>query len=196
MAFLPADLKKLNYRNDLWKKLIHPKYGESITFVGFARPALGAIPPISEMQARFVSLLIAQRVDLPHPSEIEDTIIKDRNYEEWCFPFDHKRLPSLCSYLETMTDWSYFTGCAIPMWDLMLKDPKLLYRIIFGPIIPSQYNLFRSDKTTDYKKVRSSLFVTEIMPVLLQSYNVLLLAGAATISNLGLCEPLIGFRFK
>ena len=41
-SFLPPQFRKIKYRNDLWKKTFHPKYGTSIAFVGFARPNVGA----------------------------------------------------------------------------------------------------------------------------------------------------------
>ena len=98
-SFLPPDLANVNYRNELWKKTIHPRYGNRIAFIGFARPNIGAIPPISEMQTRFVALAVAGRVKTPSNEEMKMSIDAERAYEEWMFPMDYKRVPSLCSYL-------------------------------------------------------------------------------------------------
>jgi len=38
---------------------------ESVAFIGFQRPGIGAIPPISELQAMFWTLLILGKIDVP-----------------------------------------------------------------------------------------------------------------------------------
>ena len=142
IPYLPSELADLNVRNDLWKKTIHPHFGIRITFIGFVRPNIGAIPPISEMQARFVTLAIAGKIELPSVKEMKETIADERAYEEWLFPFDHERVPSLWNYLETMTDWARILNCDVSFWKILLTDPWLFQRVIFGPVLVAQYRLF------------------------------------------------------
>ena len=142
IPYLPSELADLNVRNDLWKKTIHPHFGDRIAFIGFVRPNIGAIPPISEMQARFVALAFAGRIELPSVKEMKETIADERAYEEWLFPFDHERVPSLCSYLETMTGWARILNCDLSFWRILMTDPWLFQRVIFGPVLAAQYRLF------------------------------------------------------
>ena len=127
---------------NIYKKTIHPKYGCQISFIGFARPSVGSIPPISELQARFVSLAIAGRVKIPTKVNLLEQISIDRKFEEFIFTNDSERLPSLCSYLETITDWASMLGCDVQFWRLLVRRPTLLYRIFFGQILPTQFRLF------------------------------------------------------
>ena len=42
-----------------------PILGASLAFIGFVRPAFGAIPPLAELQARWFALLLSGEVKLP-----------------------------------------------------------------------------------------------------------------------------------
>ena len=154
IPYLPSELADLNVRNDLWKKTIHPHFGNRIAFIGFVRPNIGANPPVSEMQARFVALAIAGRIDIPSAEEMKETIAAERAYEEWLFPFDHKRVSSLCSYLETMTGWARILNCDVSYWKILRADPWLFQRVIFGPVLAAQYRLFGEGMFDIAKKER------------------------------------------
>ena len=140
-SFLPSEFRKLQYRNDLWKKTFHPQFGIRIAFVGFARPNVGSIPPIAELQARFTALAFAERVTLPSLEEMEGLLKIDRDYEEWLFPWDYERVQSLCSYMETLMSWSRLLGCDIDLGRL-IRNPRIAGRVMFGPLIPAQFRLF------------------------------------------------------
>ena len=52
--------------------LIFPgPYAPEISFLGSARPAFGAIPPMSEMQARYLAMVLNREVSLPSVEEME-----------------------------------------------------------------------------------------------------------------------------
>ena len=58
-------------RRGLFKHMFSPRWRERMAFIGFARPGFGAIPPISELQARYWALLVAgKRVLPPHDTMI------------------------------------------------------------------------------------------------------------------------------
>ncbi len=54
-----------------------PTLGASLAFIGFVRPAFGAIPPLAELQARWFALLLSDEVNLPSISEM------NRSIESW-----------------------------------------------------------------------------------------------------------------
>lgn len=65
--------------NDFYLGCLHPRF-ESLFLVGFARPIIGSIPPISEMQARYVVGLMSRKYKRPaniealHKEEQEDLL--------------------------------------------------------------------------------------------------------------------------
>ena len=50
---------------DLYKHMINPALGPSLSYIGWARPAEGGVPAISEMQARYLALLLSGERSLP-----------------------------------------------------------------------------------------------------------------------------------
>jgi len=192
LSIMPKDLQTLNYRNDLWMKSIHPKYGDRLAFIGFNRPAIGAIPPLAELTARYVALMMAERLQLPD----EDFLMKDvkrvRDYEEWLFPFDAKRLHGLCSYFETWIMLSREIGCDIRFMNLLLTDPVLFHRLLFCQIIPASARFFGYG--ADYKTAREAVTITHMVPFPTQLIKTFLLLFSCVAAQLGMAEPPTGFN--
>ena len=133
-SFLPPDLANVQTTAmSCGRKRFILDMETVIAFIGFARPNIGAIPPISEMQTRFVALAVAGRVQTPSNEEMKMSIDAERAYEEWMFPMDYKRVPSLCSYLETIKSWAFILNCDVCYWKLLFISPGLLQRVVFGP---------------------------------------------------------------
>ena len=53
-----------------------PAIGSSLGFVGFVRPAHGAIPPMSELQARYFGLVLSGRAELPPEKAMRESIAR------------------------------------------------------------------------------------------------------------------------
>ena len=211
-SFLPPQFRKIKYRNDLWKKTFHPKFGTSIAFVGFARPNVGSIPPIAELQARFTALAFADRVSLPLSEDMESMIKIDKEYEEWLFPCDYERVQSLCSYMETLMDWSRMLGCDIDLTRL-LRNPRMASQVIFGPLIPAQLRLFGAGiilyndchsnfssfhnlmihfPGSDHSSSMSALTLANTIPFLQKQVLLCMMLSIGTLANFGLADPPIG----
>merc|ERR1711874_130699 len=43
----------------LYKRVFAPRCGASLAFIGFARPQIGAMPPIAELQGRWFAAVLA-----------------------------------------------------------------------------------------------------------------------------------------
>jgi len=192
MSIMPEDLQNLNYRNDLWRRCIHPKYGERLAFIGFARPAVGAIPPLSEMAARYTALMMAGRLPLHSVEQMQKDIQQDREYDEWLFPYDAKRLPGLVSHFETWTTWQRETGTDIRWLTLLFTDPVLFHRLLFCQLIPAQARLFGYG--SDYKQARKALTITGMVTFHVQCIKAFLLLLSACIAQLGLTDVPYGFN--
>merc|ERR1712113_939847 len=71
---------------ELFKNVFHPKLGKSLAFIGFARPQLGAMPPIAELQARWFSAVLDEKVELPSKDEMRREMDADQaRYNEKIF---------------------------------------------------------------------------------------------------------------
>lgn len=62
----------------LYKQIFHPNYGSEVAYFGFARPAFGSIPPTSEMQSRFYSMVVNGDLDLPCKAKMEKVALEDK----------------------------------------------------------------------------------------------------------------------
>ena len=136
-----AELSKLAQqpRNHLYHHMISPEHGSRIVFGGFARPAFGAIPPMSEMQARFFSALVTGQVDLPTIETMQQRITEQAAIGRLQFGHHANRIHSLTDYLRYMDGIANEIG-VLPR-GLLLKNPSLWKRINGGPLNGAQYRL-------------------------------------------------------
>jgi len=192
MSMFPKDLHDVHYRNDLWRKCIHPKYGDRLAFIGFSRPAIGAIPPIAEASSRYTALLMAGRMALHSKETMQKDIQQDVEYEEWLFPYDAKRLPGIGSYFETWTTWQRENGTDIRWLTLLFTDPFLFHRLLFCQIIAAQGRLFGHG--SDYAQARKAVSITGMVPLHVQCIKTFLLLTSCCVAQLGLTDCPYGFN--
>lgn len=140
----------LRPRSTLYKHCIYPETGSTLFFMGLARPAFGAIPPIAEMQARWFALLCTGAVSLPPRSQMEQAIKDDDKEARAQFPDDAERLRSLTDYLRMMDELATLIGCRPTGW--LVKDPRLWWRQMLCPIGGSQYRLAGPQAKPDIAK--------------------------------------------
>jgi dimethylaniline monooxygenase (N-oxide forming) len=124
----------------LYRSCFAPEVGSSLAFVGFVRPPIGAIPPMAEMQARYVARVLAGRLALPAPAEMtrhtEEAVRGRAAYHAAVFG----RIPHLMDYSTYMESLAEEIGCKPCMRDLW-RSPLLLFRLYAVPYCASQYRL-------------------------------------------------------
>lgn len=76
--YLPSDLARVHDLDqiDLYRHVFSPD-AEGLAFVGMCRVA-GPVPPVVEMQARWIARVLAGRTELPHPGEMRRAIAARR----------------------------------------------------------------------------------------------------------------------
>lgn len=80
--------------------MIDLNIGPSLVFIGFQRPAFGAVPPLSELSARYWALLLTgERTFDAAAAKIATN--SDRQYHQNLFSRD-RRLTSLVQYQRSM----------------------------------------------------------------------------------------------
>jgi hypothetical protein len=119
----------------------NPAAGASLGFIGFLRPAFGAIPPLAELQARWFARL--QSGNLALPSEIE----MRRSIEQWAHSRRHTfravrgRLDELVDYTPFCDALASQIGCK-PAWpDIRRESRRFRRRFFAGPFVAAQYRL-------------------------------------------------------
>lgn len=125
---------------ELFKNVFHPKLGESFAFIGFARPQLGAMPPIAELQARWFGAVLDGEARLPSPEEMEAEMAADRvQYGSRIFA---SRLRSSVDFGRYTADVARRAGC-FPDIGLraFFSDFALWQAFWFGPVLPQAYRI-------------------------------------------------------
>jgi dimethylaniline monooxygenase (N-oxide forming) len=138
-----------NPRN-LFKNMIHPMYGLRVVLIGWARPTQGGFPTCSEMQARYLSLLLAGKKNIPSKSLMSETILKDTYYYENLFS-ESKEITSLVNYHDYIKEMSKLIGCKPNFYNI--KNFSLLRKFVFGSQLASFYRLSDSDDNDEIRRV-------------------------------------------
>jgi dimethylaniline monooxygenase (N-oxide forming) len=116
------------------------EYRESLAFIGFIRPPLGAIPPMAEMQARYFARVSSGHCHLSsRPVMAADTsrrLDKRRVFFHRVF----NRLPHLVDFSAYMDELAELIGCK-PRFRDFWQRPKLLLKLYTAPFAAVQYRL-------------------------------------------------------
>ena len=125
-----------------FKHMIAPEVGPSVAFIGFARPAFGAIPPMSEMSARYWAMLLAGELRLPERGRLEELIARERGAEERQFSRDAKRIDTLTHYHTFMDGLAALIGCRPRLTQLRRERRGVWERAVHSALCGAQYRLF------------------------------------------------------
>eukprot|EP01135_Chromosphaera_perkinsii_P002047 Nk52_evm8s216 gene=Nk52_evmTU8s216 len=124
---------------EMFRHMFDCRYGSSLAWVGYARPAIGSQFPIMEMQARYYALVAAGKLSLPSLDEMKKDIVLWKKCNEEQFGLHATSIPTLVDYLHYMDGMASLVECQPPLMHLLLTQPMLWYRIVYGPIQASQY---------------------------------------------------------
>eukprot|EP00904_Undaria_pinnatifida_P001516 jgi/Undpi1/11365/HiC_scaffold_30.g13662.m1 len=125
----------------LYKQIFHPNYNGEIAYFGFARPAFGSIPPTSEMQSRFYSMVMNGDLKLPCRGKMVEVALEDKAQYDWRFGYDAKRVKGLVDFQIYTDDLAKEMGVLPPLMKIFFQKPKLWMSIMFGPFTMHQYRL-------------------------------------------------------
>ena len=113
--------------------------GPSLAFIGYARPAFGAIPPLSELSARYWAMLLTGERTIGPSARMEVDV--DRTYEERLFARDARRVQCLVQYHRTMDNLARLIGCLPPLKELRAHHPDIFARVMHSSLSGVQYRL-------------------------------------------------------
>ena len=137
------------YKTDLIKKMIPQNYPD-IAFIGFARPTMGSIASIAEIQSWWVSQYFINKLNY-----------KNRNYT-WIrtnnpIDLNNDFINSLVIGQYYMKDLALDMNISPNLINIFLTDIKLWFHIITSTTIPTTYRL---NGTFKHKNSRDILFDT------------------------------------
>lgn len=128
--------------SELWHLMYSPEHRERLVFIGYARPAIGAIPPIAEIQARYAALVTSGQRVLPTPE------VMAREWRERlsarAISFNEPRIVALVDWIPYMDHLAEKIGCRVRARDLLLR-PKLAWLLATGTMMVAQYRLTGPD---------------------------------------------------
>ena len=128
--------------HDLYKHCVHPNIGDELFFIGFARPCFGAIPPLSEMQARWYALLCSKKLSLP---DKQTMIRQSKEYVQYLetryTAYRTNRIVSLTDHGVYLDELARAIGCRPPLMKMFFTEPYIWLKCMCGPLINAQYRL-------------------------------------------------------
>jgi dimethylaniline monooxygenase (N-oxide forming) len=140
VPFLPEPLRDTDPRT-LFKHMIHPGHGDSLAWIGLARPGFGSQFPIMEMQARYFALLASGAKTLPDEATLVATI--ERESSKFLRQFGHnaRRIRNLVDYPQFMDGLAALIGCEPPLVRSFFLRPRLWWHMVYGPTQATQFRL-------------------------------------------------------
>lgn len=119
----------------------HPEVGASLGFLGFLRPAFGAIPPLAELQARWFALLLGGKRTLPSTEAMHESIACWTHYRAHVFRAVRGRLEHLVDHIPFCDALADQIGCK-PTWaDIRRQGRRFRRNFIAAPFVAAQYRL-------------------------------------------------------
>jgi len=114
---------------------------EGIAFVGFVRPGVGSIPPMAEMQARYLALLLSGKRAKPSGAKMRRVIAEQRARDSIQYPADADRLTGLTDFYRFLSTMAREIGCEPSTISLLLRSPKTFYKLHCACLCAAQYRL-------------------------------------------------------
>jgi dimethylaniline monooxygenase (N-oxide forming) len=149
----------------------NPDASPTLGFIGFLRPAFGAIPPLAELQARWFALVLSGTLALPTVDVMREAIERSTRFRSHVFRAVRERLDYLVDYTPFCDELASQIGCK-PTWRVVRQE-KLSFRLRFfaAPFVAAQYRLIGPHARPDLARaVIARLPITHPLPDLVNLY--------------------------
>ena len=182
--FLDASAAPANSSNALYEYMFDTRFREKLAFIGFVRPGVGTVPAISELQGRYLGLILNGTITLPGADAMCADVKRQREVARATFPLDFDRLPQLVDY------YPYLMGLAKKMRILpvqsrhFLADPRLWYKANFAFLCPAIFRLHGPGAKV--KLVAPTLRALPTMPLSILFLEALLHLGSRLLPGPGI----------
>ena len=151
--------------------LINPSLGPSFGFIGFVRPAYGAIPPLAELQARYFALLQSGKAKLPPDDQIERSIEAQQAFRRHHFRAVQGRLPHLVDFTSFADEVASWVGCKPTVDAVRAEGLGFRIRFFASAFVAAQYRLVGPHAKPDLaREVIGGLPISHPAPMLTLFY--------------------------
>ncbi|CAI9567200.1 unnamed protein product [Staurois parvus] len=132
--------------------MVFPAHLEKPTmaFVGCIQP-IGAVMPVSEIQARWATRVFQGLAKLPSMAEMKEEINKRKEDMQSRYVKSERHTIQV-DYVPYMDEVAVEVGCKPDIKQFLLSDPKLAWEIFFGPCTPYQYRICGPGQWKDARK--------------------------------------------
>jgi len=135
--FEPGSLK-FSCLSTLYKYAFPTEHGDELAFFGFARPHIGSIPMMAELQARVFAKMVSGADVLPPKGEREMEVAEAK--ARWAADFGESRLRTMVNWIQYCDSLANLIGCR-PAPELLLSDPALAVKLVAGPFTSFHYRI-------------------------------------------------------
>ena len=136
--FLPIEQEEWNWQN-LYKKIYHPELPQ-IGFIGFARPDIGSMVPIAELQARYFAGISSGRLQFPEPAQLQKSIATDKEKIKKIKPLVYEQVTGIVPHVAYLYELAELIGCRPSLLKLLTK-PTALWGVLFGTICGPHFRI-------------------------------------------------------
>ncbi|XP_028587996.2 flavin-containing monooxygenase 5-like [Podarcis muralis] len=138
--FLGNSVRVIENQTALYKFVFPPHLEQpTLAIIGLVQP-LGAIMPISELQARWAVRVFKGLAKIPSISGMMSDITRTSAAMAKRYVKSQRHTIQV-DYIEYMDELACLVGVKPSVWPLFLSDPKLAWELLFGPCTPYQYRL-------------------------------------------------------
>lgn len=138
--FLDAETVKVEKKFPrLYQLVFPPDMPCTLAVIGLVQP-FGALPPVLEMQARAATAVFSGKSRLPSPEDMEQWLELRQQFIKAKY-VDSPRFNIQIYFIQYLDELSSMIGCKPQLWKYFLTNPKLWYKLVFGPATPSQWRL-------------------------------------------------------
>ena len=125
----------------------------TLAFCGFARPTLGSLPMVSEMQARLIANVFSDKINLP--MDMKAISDKDREKSNIDFKDTSLRLNYLVNTYYYNDELADLMGIKPNMGKLLFTNPYWCFHLLINPWTHFHYTLF--DKNERYRSIAEKM---------------------------------------
>ena len=122
-----------------WFKYIFYNETPSLAFVGFARPLIGSIPGLAELQSRYVAKVFSGACRLPGPAERRAITERDAGFWDHQFRDTSLRIGGLVDHFVYADQLARLIGCRPNFAKLFFSSPRRWWQAITAPWNGSQF---------------------------------------------------------
>ncbi len=149
----------------------NPAVGPSLGFIGFVRPAFGAIPPLAELQARLFALVLSEKLALPSIIEMDASIAHWTGYHAHMFRAVNQRLVHLVDFTPFCDELAAHIGCKPTANAVRQESRRFRLRFFAAPFVAAQYRLIGPHAKPELARtIISALPITHPLPDLVNLY--------------------------